>query len=665
MTDDAAAFAVHGVAPAIRTEGIRLRRLRLATADRTYDIDFRRPDGSVRALSVIAGAFSTGKTAVLEFIDYCLGAVDHPRHPEVMPRVRTAALEVDLSGATHVIERTVGRPSAWASVWPGGLDGRGLDGHGLDGHGAVVTRCPIQPAGQPGSLSSLLLSYCKLEGVHVREMLEGPADPLSFRELMWLCLLSGDRIDGDLLFEREPDRNLMLRQVVDVVFDMHDDHSVRLGRQLRELEERAHTAQLAYAAARDLVEEQGLGDPGLLAAAVDRAGTEQASVAAALADLESRILATTEFAANLRERHQAAVAASEQALLARRDGETQLRRMVSLRAQYAEDVSKLTMLAEAEEIFEPLRVTACPVCQTVPSMAAAIVGGRCGLCQAVVPADTEMMTIDVAMELKAAQGRLAEITRWIEELEDGLPALQREAERAQAAQAEAAAQVDAATGAAIAPFLGERDALARRREAAALADERAAAGLRLIASLQRRASAIESHQAAIASLREELGEAEGSPPDRSPAIGRISHRFAQILADWRYPKLTEAYVDERLVPHVRGQRYRAASPGGRTLIALAWQLAVFEVAWETGSSHPGFLLIDSPQRNVSDSPLADAATIARVYRHLRLWLHGAGAGAQVIVADNAPPAEADDHVIVRFTRRPDQPPYGLIDDQTE
>jgi hypothetical protein len=662
MTDDAGAYAGHGAVPAIRTQGIRVRRLRLAAADRTYDIDFRRTDGSVRALSVIAGAFSTGKTAVLEFIDYCLGAFDHPRHPEVMPRVRTAALEVDLSGATHVIERTVGRPSEWASVRPGVLDG----------HAAAATRYPLHPAGHPGSLSSLLLSYCKLEGIHLRELLGGPAgqpDPLSFRELMWLCLLPGDRIDGDLLFEHEPDRNLMLRQVADVVFDMHDDHSVRLGRQIWELEERVRAAQLAYAVAQELLEEQDLGDPDALEAAVDWARAEQASVAAALAELDGRSLAATGFAADLRERHHRAVAASERAVAALRDGETQLRRMVSLRAQYADDVAKLTTLSEAEELFE---LTACPVCQTVPDGPPTVVGGRCGLCQADVPdrvsSGAGPMTgqiIEVGVELDAARGRLAEITRWIEELERGLPALRSATERAQATEAAAAAEINAATLGAITPLLAERDALAVRRQAAAVAEERAAAGLRLVASLRRRATDIVRQQSTIASLREELGEAEKSPPDRSAVIRRISHRFAQILADWRYPKLTGAHIDERLVPHVRGQRYRAASPGGRTLIALAWQLAIFEVAWETSSFHPGFLLIDSPQRNVIDNPLADAATIARVYRHLRSWLNGAGAGAQVIVVDNTPPAEADDHVIVRFTRRSDQPPYGLIDDQTE
>jgi hypothetical protein len=53
-----------------------------------------------------------------------------------------------------------------------------------------------------------------------------------------------------------------------------------------------------------------------------------------------------------------------------------------------------------------------------------------------------------------------------------------------------------------------------------------------------------------------------------------------------------------------------------------------------------------------------------MYRHLRRWLAGSGAGAQIIVADNAPPPEADADVVVRFSRRRDVPPYGLIDDET-
>ncbi|MER7008035.1 DNA recombination protein RecN, partial [Dactylosporangium sp. NPDC000555] len=151
--------------------------------------------------------------------------------------------------------------------------------------------------------------------------------------------------------------------------------------------------------------------------------------------------------------------------------------------------------------------------------------------------------------------------------------------------------------------------------------------------------------------------------DRAAVVRRVGERYREILREFRYPKLADAYLAEDLTPYVRGEPYTVASSGGRTLIALAWQLAMFETAWETRSSHPGFLLLDSPQKNLGAlGDLEDGQTIERVYRHIEAWLAGRGVGAQVVVADNAPPPTAADDVIVRYSRRADQPPYGLIDD---
>ena len=103
------------------------------------------------------------------------------------------------------------------------------------------------------------------------------------------------------------------------------------------------------------------------------------------------------------------------------------------------------------------------------------------------------------------------------------------------------------------------------------------------------------------------------------------------------------------------------------MISLAWILAIFEVSWESGGDHPGFLFLDSPQKNLGqtgerDAEFADTVTIADFYKHLRTWLAGPGAGAQIIIVDNAPPPDAEDDVVVRYSGRVDRPPYGLIDD---
>jgi hypothetical protein len=662
---------------ATRSHGIRMRRLRLHGADRTYDVDFRTAEGAPRPLSIIAGAFSTGKTTILEFIDYCLGASDHPRHPEIMPKVRAATLEVDLSGTPYLIERAVGEPSTFAYVRPGRMD---------EPVTQAPERRPLRPSGHPDSLSSLLLAHCKLVGVQLRDAPARSAsgtDPLSFRDLMGLCFLPNDRLDNkNLLFENTHMKHLKLRQVFDVVFDVHDDRSVELGRSIRDLETRLATARTAYTVAQQLVDEQRVGDRGGLEAVHRQAKAELVDTERALAALDERARATTRFAEELRDRHRAAAVEARRAAAVLRDRETQLHRMGALRAQYAEDVTKLALAAEAHRLFDPFHVTACPACLTELAWPPTVTDGRCSMCHSELPEAPQPPgatlgtaagePLDVGGEQRAAKVRLAELSAYLDELERSLPGLRAAAEQAQAAETRAAAEIDAATAHAVTPYLAQRDALARRREDAAATLQRAASGLQLIESLERRAADLAHQEATAAALREELADAGRlrRQPDRSAVVERVSRRYRDILAGWRYPKLADAYLAEDLTPFVRGHRYTAASSGGRTLISLAWQLAVFEVAWEAGSSHPGFLLLDSPQKNLGqagerDAEFADTITVADIYRHLQSWLSGRGAGAQIIVADNAPPAEADPDVIVRFSRRSDQPPYGLIDDETE
>lgn len=637
-------------AASARVHGIRIRRLRLHAEDRPYDVDFRNGGDAPRPLSIIAGAFGTGKTTILEFVDYCLGASDHP---VITPRIRAATLEVELSGAPYLIERAVGEPSTYAYVRPGRLD---------EGHPAPPERRPLRPAGAAGSLSSLLLSHCKLEGVRLRD--GGLTDPLSFRDLMWLCFLPNERLDDrNLLFENVPMKNLKLRQVVDVVFDLHDDQAIEIGRRIGGVETRLAAARETYAAVAALgaeVQPAGRHD---LAELERSAKAEIAACAEATAALDARARADTRFAQDLRDRHRDAASAARRAVAFLRDRETQVERMTSLRATYADDVAKLVMLAEAGHLFPPMRLHVCPSC-LAPADAGQATCAVCGTMLDAHRAGAEATRPpDVGAELRAARARLAELTAYLDELEAEIPRLRAAAEQAQEAESRAAGEVDAATAHAVTPFLAQRDALSRRREEAAATLQRAVDGLRLANAVQQRAAAVETLESRLAELRDELASATASTGERAAVVDRISRRLRDILTEWDYPRAGDAHLAEDLTPYADGKPYRAASSGGRTLIALAWQLAVFEIAWEARSSHPGFLLLDSPQKNLGQSPdAADGPVIDRVYRHVERWLASAGAGAQIVVADNAPPPTVQSDVVVRFSRRADRPPYALIDD---
>jgi hypothetical protein len=682
--------------------GIRIRRLRLAGPDRQYQVDFvDRETGERNSLSIIAGAISTGKSTVLEFIDYCLGASDYPRHPEVIAKVLHAFLELDLSGSPYVIERGLGDQAGHVFIRPGMLD---------DGAGPPVERRPIKPAGSPDSLSSLLLMHCGLEGVQLREaptQADSGVDPLSFRDLMGLCFLPNERVASkSLLFETNYMKALKLRQVVDVVFDVHDDRAVDLGQRIKDLESRLARARVAYEAAQQVVEEQRLGGRMELEIARDRAAEELALVSREQESIDQRVAAAAGFANAQRRRHQEAAEEARRADAMLRDRTTQLRRMVPLRAQYAADVAKLTMLTEAHRLFDPLQIKVCPACLSALGRTIEVENGSCGLCHNPVVGAAGALTLgdvaptplheqdgavngiaagpvggdgaslddegslspfDVGTELRATQARLAELTRFVDDLDAEVNRLRPRVEAARLAEQQAAAEVDHATSRAISPYLAERDALARRRQDAASAAQLAATGLQMVSSVERRADDALRLDTAVKSLREELATAGQEQTDRAAIIRTISDRFAAILADWKYPKLSGARLNGELIPFVRDLRYVSASSGGRTLISLAWVLAIFEVSWESGGAHPGFLFLDSPQKNLGqtgerDAKFADTVTIADFYKHLRTWLAGSGAGAQIIIVDNAPPANAENDVVVRYSGRADHPPYGLIDD---
>lgn len=62
--------------------GVRIRELQLRGLSRNYGLKFL-ADGEPAPIGIIAGEIMTGKTSVLEFVDYCLGAAEHPTHPEI------------------------------------------------------------------------------------------------------------------------------------------------------------------------------------------------------------------------------------------------------------------------------------------------------------------------------------------------------------------------------------------------------------------------------------------------------------------------------------------------------------------------------------------------------------------------------------------------------
>lgn len=276
-------------------------------------------------------------------------------------------------------------------------------------------------------------------------------------------------------------------------------------------------------------------------------------------------------------------------------------------------------------------------------------------------------------------------------LRDDLSVARRDAVVAQQA-------LDDLAAGALAPFISQRDALNARVANAKAALEATVTHRNLVDLLAQREYDVSRVASSLSAALARQRELEQHRQSRDEVISRLSRRFGRTLRDIGYPKVDgNAHLDRNLIPYVRGKRYdRVGSSGAQTLAALAWELTLFEEAVENGQGHPGFLLIDSPQKNLkpatggaNDGPdpaspdeltgedeaegsdrevgaqiLRDSRQIVdRIYAHINTWLSSRTDG-QIIIVDNQPPADQDEHVVVRYSGDPERPPYGLIDDAT-
>lgn len=641
---------------------IRLRRLRLSGPTNTYEVNFQARESN---LAIIAGQILTGKSTILGFLDYCLGSHEHPTHPEVARKVRSVALELQIDTATWTIERPVFSHEQLAWVHAGGLDATS----------APTTRKNLEAPSVPDSLSAWLVQSTGLEGLRLKVTPGNPNSPtnlMSFRDLMWLCYLPNRRLDNqELLFESDRIKHYKLQQVIEVLFDVADQRLTDLVDQLARLRAEHRDLVAEIKSLESFLYESHTPPRSEIDARRTEIAGERAALAERLAGIEGQMAHATSYAQELRAQFAAARERSLAATKQLRDRRTLLERLLPLRGQYAEDERKLTFVGEARRLFDPLNVLVCPSClQNLPE-APRIEDSRCTLCGQELLEDPDS-GFDVDAERRATNDRIRHLDRYIDEVQDEVRSVAATVAETRAAEQRIEAELNSRVASDLSPFVHNREILIAGREQLQAQEAALNQALASHEALERRKTDLSKLEARQQALREELDKRRKNRPEKVQVVADLSEHFADLLRAWGFPKVNQdgaPRLDEDFVPWVHGRPYReVGSSGALTLIAVAWQLTLFERTVEEGLPHPGFLIIDSPQKNLSpdavgDTDFLDPKIVESMWSHMTRWCEN-HPQAQLIVVDNTPPALVGDHVIVRFSRDPALPPYGLISDET-
>lgn len=609
--------------------GLRIRHLAFHGPDRARALVEFGP-----GLNVIYGASDTGKSFVVEAIDFMLGG---------KTALRDIPERVGYDRVLLGIETTEGEQFTLSRSADGGhfrlFSGLQIDPPASD---ASARDLADQHSERGDNLSSFLLERCSLQGKRVRRNKRGETNSLSFRSLARLMIVTETEITAQRspLTDGNPTADTPNFATFKLLLTGVDDSAlVALNPDTPEAQTREAQIDLLdqlIGEYRERIKELA-NQPRELEDQLGRLETSLAGRMQQLSATESDYRRLTGRRRELREK-------LEEGRDRLAEIESLLGRFNLLGEHYSSDVKRLKGIEEAGTLFVVLGQRTCPLCGSAPEhhdREASCDGNIESVVSAARKeiAKIELLQIELGETVNALRREAGGFTRRLPRIEEELDRIQSELEGLTSPKLK---QLRASYGE-LADKRGEI------REALAI--------YRTLQDMEKR--------------REDL---ERTGDQRSTAISdgdlpsAVAEKFAQcveaILKEWHFPGADRVYFDAKARDLMIGGKLRTARGKGlRAITHAAFTIGILEYCRANGTPHPGFVVLDSPllayrEPEGDDIDLLGTDLNAQFYTHLARL----DDDRQVIIIENKdPPASIISRPnVLMFSKNPHSGRYGFF-----
>lgn len=520
------------------------------------------------------------------------------------------------------------------------------------------------------SISSFILSKIGIENIPLKEAPtrdSSDIDIMSLRDVLWFCYLKKkNRVAGEnLLFESNHMKEIKLRQVFEVLFGVYSNRLAVLSSEINRLQEETQNKKNQVKILTDSADSEGIPEIEDLNNQKEKLLKEIDDKKARLEEIDSEISAKSELAIGLRQEVLGLQSELQQIRVTKRSDEKTIQRLIPLRGQYSEDISKLHFLKDAKRIMDPLRISTCPIC--LSPLDKDDEKDKCPLCGKEIP-KKERGDIDVSREIRTIERKLRELNSYAEKLEENIKERKKQEKKISNELSRASQRLDDTLKKFVSPYLSEREEIVStisRNQNEIKHIDGFITHRRNIEKIYEEKSKLEMK---LDKLKSELEEEREKSPDRKELIGSLNSTFFEHLSTVNFPKLSEAHIDEKLVPFVREFRYDKLSEGAVNIASICWITSIYSEAIQRLRPHPGFLMLDGVQRGIGvgahtdDIEFRDESIVKGIYDLLKELVE-LDDDCQIIVVDSHPPEHMGENTVVYYSGKAERPPYGFIDDE--
>lgn len=587
-------------------------------------------------LNVIYGSSNTGKSFIVETIDFMLGG--KPPLRDIPERTGYDLILLGLKTFDGVSY----------TLW------RSMDGGGFRLYEGLyetppATDTPFKQLDEQHSdrndnnLSSFLLGLCGLSGKRVRKNTRNETNSLSFRNIARLMIVNETEItqQSSPLFDGNPIANTPNLATFKLLLTGIDD-SALVASNKREPEELSREAQLHLL-------DQLLGDyrdqlreltrsPKELEEQLEKLDTSLRQQSAQVNTTEAEFQDAAGKRRELRKK-------LEESRERRAEVEAMLARFNLLDKHYASDIERLRAIEEGGTLFNVLGSGHCPVCGAEPAHHRGDADCNGNIEAIVLAARMEIAKIEVLRSELAVT--VQSLERESASFDRKLPAVIRELD-----------SISDAVDELIAPKLSTL-----RKSYSDFADKRAEVreALALYATVQ-------DMERRRADLEKGTEDEKAGALTNTDVPTSVAHSFAKtvegILTGWHFPEAGDVYFDSKARDLVIAGKSRSAfGKGLRAITHAAFTLGLLAFCRTRQTPHTGFVVLDSPLLAYREPDgTEDDLTGTDLQEQFYSYLEALPSEIQVIVVENTDPPITimEREQSLMFSKNPHQGRYGLF-----
>lgn len=619
----------------IKTLKLKINYLVLLGTHKNYAVKFE------SGLNIIYGDTDTGKSSILNLINYCLGASRLDTYEEIEQKGRSCLLEIELLGVTYTIKRDIFNPKADVLVYHGGYNN-------LEQSFPKYYSPTYNQKSNDGNLSEFLLQAMAIPLIKVKEAPSKEVTKMvnvSFRDIFKYNYLDQDRIGSKKLFGENYAYLTKLRETFKLMYNVLDGQITELEGQVSVLQGQKNALASnnnSVASFLKTTEVDSLQD---LKEKKESLENEIGFLTQAIKEIDGEIISSSEELNNLRNdvnKLELEIRANFEEVSSI---ELEIRQNIALRNEYRNDIRKMEATIEALKKFPKIedKKFHCPLCDTEVDLSKLTEHFH----------RTDANTI--SGELNSLKRRMRDLDIIYKTAKERQTVKDREIKNKVEDLAEMRSLLDKQSVDIVSPYLNQRDALSFRAGTiqSEIKNNQHFYKIRLQQSLND--AEIVEIERNIEELRGTLTELKKDAPSLDKVLNELGERVRDFLSYVGVKNATNIFISPTtFLPMIRGREYEKITSGGvRTVSSVGYFLSLLTYAVNYPVNYPSFLMIDTITKYVGKIKERDLATTDRIedekegmtdsekyeniYKYL-LSLNKNKESFQLIIVDNDIPA---------------------------